>query len=259
MSWVSRGAFGFKGQCEVEKSTLAEQKTCENESDAATIPALNNEGYGALPDVNDINRAISDNGEYVAFSTKEELQTDDKNKASDVYLWHDGTVSMISDGQAAKGAGTPSMSASGSDVFFTTRTELVGQDSDENIDMYDARIDGGFPAPPPVVTECGLREAGEACQGAPAQASVFGAPGSATFTGGVNIAPAVGGEAKPPATAPKSLTRAQKLVEALKACKKLAKKKRASCEVSARKKYGVKAKGKSKAKTKTKRSSRRGK
>jgi len=258
MSWISHGAFDFKGQCEAEKPTLAEKKTCENESDAATIPVLNHEFSGAFPDVNDINRVLSDDGEYVVFSTKEELQADDKNKEKDVYLWHDGTVSLISDGQA-KEAGTPSMSASGSDVFFTTRTELVGQDSDENIDMYDARIDGGFPAPPPVVTECGLREAGEACQGAAAQASVFGAPGSATFTGGVNIAAAGGSGAKPPATAPKSLTRAQKLAAAMKACKKLAKKKRATCEVSVRKKYGVKAKGKSKAKAKTKRSNRRGK
>jgi hypothetical protein len=39
------------------------------------------------------------------------------------------------------------MSASGSDIFFLTTAQLVGQDQDEVADVYDARINGGFPAP----------------------------------------------------------------------------------------------------------------
>jgi hypothetical protein len=41
----------------------------------------------------------------------------------------------------------PAISASGSDIFFVTRTELVGQDTDVLDDIYDARVDGGFQAP----------------------------------------------------------------------------------------------------------------
>lgn len=58
---------------------------------------------------------------------------------------------------------------------------------------------------------------------------------------------------------PKALTNAQKLANALKACKQKAKKsKRAACESQAKKKYGAKAKRKPKAKGKTRQSSGKG-
>ena len=38
-------------------------------------------------------------------------------------------------------------SASGDDVFFATRERLAPTDTDELVDVYDARVDGGFPAP----------------------------------------------------------------------------------------------------------------
>ena len=50
--------------------------------------------------------------------------------------------------------------ASGRDVFFTTADQLVGQDTDTDIDIYDARVDGGFPAPA-LSPSC----SGDACQG----------------------------------------------------------------------------------------------
>jgi hypothetical protein len=37
------------------------------------------------------------------------------------------------------------MSASGSDVFFLTRDQLVPRDGNQNYDIYDARVDGGVP------------------------------------------------------------------------------------------------------------------
>lgn len=90
---------------------------------------------------------------------------------------------MISDGQdplgitqadnvsppiAAPGSAGPSasLSASGSDIFFTTHTQLVGQDTDSLRDVYDARVDGGFPRPV-VALPC----AGELCQGSAGQPS----------------------------------------------------------------------------------------
>jgi hypothetical protein len=73
-------------------------------------------------------------------------------------------------------------SENGNDVFFTTRSQLVPQDGDDAVDMYDARVDGGFSplSQPP----CG----GEACRPAivPAPA-IYGAPPSETYAGQGNV------------------------------------------------------------------------
>ncbi|MGH2854493.1 MAG: hypothetical protein ACRDLF_09945 [Solirubrobacteraceae bacterium] len=99
--------------------------------------------------------------------------------ANNVYEYHAGQVSLISDGQdiASNVVGSAvallGTDASGADVFFTTEDRLVGQDTDTNIDIYDARVDGGFPAPaaPPSCS-------GEACQGELSGAPTLLSPGS---------------------------------------------------------------------------------
>jgi hypothetical protein len=205
---------------------------------------------GAHADINDWGRAVSEDGSTIVFSTAEQLQATDVNTGSqpgcersgdtgcDVYVWHEGAVSMVSDGHTVTSEGidfgAAGMSASGSDIFFFTRTPLVGQDSDQLVDVYDARINGGFPAPT-LESSC----SGEACQGAATTPPSFGNSGSSSFTGGGNVTP--GSTAFPPPEEPKAkpLTRAQKLAKALKQCKKdKAKAKRKSCEKEARKKYG---------------------
>jgi hypothetical protein len=136
------------------------------------------------------------------------------------------------------------MSSSGSDIFFSTHTQLVGQDTDVLRDIYDARTDGGFPAPTPEPS-C----SGEACQGASSGSPSFGSSGSSSFTGGGNLTP--GSTSFPPPEEPKAkpLTRAQKLTKALKQCKKdKAKKKRLACEKQARKQYASIRKARPKAK-----------
>jgi hypothetical protein len=236
LTWVSHAALDFTAHV--------------NEAKSAGVSAIRGQETGSNPDLEDLARSVSENGEDVIFSTEEKLQADDVSKATQIYLWHDGTVSMISDGHSYSGL-TTMMSASGSDIYFLTNTQLVGQDTDQDIDMYDARVDGGYPAPAAPPVECGLREEGEACQGALASQPLFAAPGSASFTSGANLMPAVGGETtKPSTTKSKPLTRAQKRAKALKACRKQPKKKRALCEAQARKRYGAKVKAKSKAKPK---------
>ena len=229
----------------------------------ATVDALPAGGKGvALASINDDSRAISDDGSTIVFATPEPLQADDINVGSepscssadgtgcDVYAWHAcagggcddgmaGEVSMISPGNDPTSAdtddGLASMSESGSDIFFFTQKGLVAQDTDQLIDVYDARIDGGFPAPRPEPS-C----SGEACQGNPSSAPTFGMPGTQSFTGGGNQAaqpfrPIEEDTAKKPTTKP--LTRPQKLAKALTACKKEAKRQRVRCEKSARAKY----------------------
>ncbi len=87
--------------------------------------------------------------------------------AMNIYEYHDGVVSLISDGRDISVNGLRESNvrligtdASGGDVFFTTADQLVGQDTDSNNDVYDARVNGGFPAPV-VAPSC----SGDACQG----------------------------------------------------------------------------------------------
>jgi sugar lactone lactonase YvrE len=82
--------------------------------------------------------------------------------AQNVYAWHDGHVSLISDGRDVASLSTnmcanPGVSsvcligadASGANVFFTSADKLVPQDSDTQLDIYDARVGGGIPFTPP--------------------------------------------------------------------------------------------------------------
>lgn len=110
--------------------------------------------------------------------------------AENVYEYHDGQVSLISDGQdltikptyyvgeqsSVKLLGTDE---SGRDVLFTTVDKLVPQDTDTIADIYDARIDGGFP-PPAEPSPC----SGEECQGALGAAPTLLSPGSELQAGG---------------------------------------------------------------------------
>jgi hypothetical protein len=251
LTWVSHGAPGFKVEGEGTGAYKGEGKD-------ALIAPVPNAFDGANADSGDWSRAISGcpkgvseeerekcqegryDGEFIIFTTTERLRADDVNEAADVYEWHGGTVSMISDGQNMLGTvpqpGASGISASGSDIFFFTQTPLVGQDTDVQGDLYDARVDGGFPGPG-VEGAC----AGEGCQGAPSPPPAFGASASSTFPASGNLYPlasvAAFMGAKPQAKR-KPLTRAQKLARALKACKARPRKKRPACEAQARSKYG---------------------
>lgn len=186
--------------------------------------------------------AVSADGQYVAFEAKEALTPLAVEGFNNVYEYHAGQVELVSDGQDV---GIPSVTGlgggsqllaideSGGDVFFTTTDQLVAQDTDTQRDIYDARVDGGFPAP--VSTGgCG----GEECQGRSSSPPQLPNPASASAIAEDGIAPSL----VAPATRRlvKSPTRAQKLAEALKACRKSTSKKlRASCERSARGRYGA--------------------
>jgi hypothetical protein len=98
-----------------------------------------------------------------------------------------GCIWLISSGTSNENSYFTDASTSGNDVFFITRQQLVAQDGDEALDVYDARVDGGFLAPP--TPPCG----GEACRPpvTPAPA-IYEAPPSATFVGPGNpLQPAV--------------------------------------------------------------------
>jgi Tol biopolymer transport system component len=181
-------------------------------------------------------RFISADGQHVFFSTADALVPQDVNGLDDAYEYDTATgrVSLISSGVGQNGAWFVASSASARDAFIVTRDALVSGDPDSLVDVYDVRMGGGFPQPQPQTGGC----VGDECQGVPSAAPSFNT--ASGFSGLGNLAPA-----KNNAVKPKTLTRAQKLARALKACKRKPKKARKRCQARARRKYSVKKAGKS--------------
>lgn len=158
---------------------------------AARIPGYASQLYGS--------RVISNDGSHVFFNSYEPLVAGDVNGVEDVYQWQapgsggcaasspsfnpnaDGCVALVSSGESPQGSEFIDASADGTDVFFRTSASLVDQD-DGLVDIYDARIGGGYPPPPGQPAAC----EGEACQG-PYTPPSDATPASAVFQGAGNV------------------------------------------------------------------------
>jgi hypothetical protein len=198
-----------------------------------------------------LRHSMSDDGSYVFFESAAALTPNGLDNAcaheeggvcrvsaENVYEYHEGQVSLISDGQdrhAVLGASTTSLvgtDASGANVFIHSADPLASPDSAVQRSIYDVRIGGGLPAPAAGAT---CQEG--ACQGPVAPAPATPIAASSTFAGAGNLAPAA--PSPSPRAKPKQPpTRGQKLARALKACKQKPKKRRAACEKQARRSYG---------------------
>lgn len=225
-----------------------------------------------FPTTSETGLAVSSDGSYVFFTSPDGLTLGALDRrpintfgesevfARNVYEYHstvdapggsiaEGNVYLISDGRdltltisgETSGVELFGTDVSGEDVFFSSSDQLVGQDTDTQFDVYDARVDGGFPAPVSPV-EC----EGEGCLPGAGTAPLFGSAVSSSVAGGGNLSP-------PPAMSPpvgevktkaKPLTRAQKLANALRACNKQPRKQRAACRARAEKRFGGRAKAK---------------
>ena len=141
--------------------------------------------FRALPN---LQRGVSDDGRRVFFQSNDVLVPQDGNGKQDVYEYEEGQVRLISSGSGSEEALFGGASASGDDVFFTTREQLVAADGDENRDYYDARVDGGFPGDQ---AGTGKPCSGEECQGTPAPPAQPSLPGTALITGFGNALSAV--------------------------------------------------------------------
>ena len=79
----------------------------------------------------------------VVFATKDQLVAGDQTSAADVYLYDKGRLSLLSSGQGDDDSYVADNSDDGRDIFFMTRSPLVGQDNDPaELDLYDARVGG---------------------------------------------------------------------------------------------------------------------
>jgi len=151
-----------------------------------------------------------------------------------------GCVSLISSGTSEHESAFLDASEDGNDAFFLTAAQLVAQDTEPTLMVYDARVCGTAetgaclpvtPPPPPICNGEGCRPpASEQQLDLPAATATFSGPGNSARQ--EILSSETTGKPKPP-------TPQQKLQVALKACKKLKKKRRRSvCEARARKTYG---------------------
>lgn len=133
---------------------------------------------------------ISADGETIVFASREALIPKDINNDADLYEWSHGVLRLITDGLSSfqeEGAAPQvfGLSKDGRDVFFGVADPgLTGFEQDGLMNLYDARIGGGFEPPGPAV-HCSE----EACQGPLVPVPGGGAASSASFNGHGNLAP----------------------------------------------------------------------
>jgi hypothetical protein len=138
------------------------------------------------------NRAISEDGSRIVFSTAGALSSGATNGLANVYEWHenasgDGSVTLLSGGASSTAVEDAVMAPSGNDVFFVTSEGLVAQDVDGAADIYDARLGSGFTAPPAPPEPC----SGDACQGPLTNPAPLLVPGSVSQAAGGNLSPPI--------------------------------------------------------------------
>jgi hypothetical protein len=126
---------------------------------SSTIPGAvaNGQEAGALAAYKP--RVLSASGKRVFFDSGDSLAAADVNHEPDVYQWEaagpgcakpNGCIELISSGRSEDGARFVDASTSGDDVFFTTDESLIFTDPG-SVDLYDARVGGGFPQPQPPI------------------------------------------------------------------------------------------------------------
>lgn len=121
--------------------------------------------------------SISDDGRRVVFSSATGLVDADRNRRLDVYVWQKGNLALLSDGKSKFDAWLLDASSTGDDVFFATRARLVGDDRDDLVDIYDARVGGGTEEPSPPQPRC----VEDGCQHVPTPPPGENDPGSSSF------------------------------------------------------------------------------
>lgn len=146
---------------------------------------------------NHANRTLSDNGDRVFFNSYDSLVPGDVNATQDLYQWeapgtggcsvgapdyfprNRGCVDLLSSGHSPSESEFVDADSTGDNVFFTTSSSLDAARDLGQVDVYDARVGGGFP-PPEEAPKC----AGDSCAAVPTvpgaetpTSSIFHGPG----------------------------------------------------------------------------------
>jgi len=160
---------------------------------------------------------MSEDGRRVFFETSAQLVRQDTNSTKhesakksgnlglDVYEWEGfgvgdgrgvvcgvvvGCTFLLSSGEGVGPEAFLGASKDGRDIFFTSAAQLLPQATPEFTNIYDARIDGGFPQPA-AKPEC------TSCQGVGSPPPLFSVPASVAFQGSGNPAAAAAHSSPP--------------------------------------------------------------
>jgi hypothetical protein len=192
-------AYDNEGRGEIYRydstAPIGEQLLCVSCDPSGAVPSadamLQNTFAGSGTNADTLIANLTDDGSEVFFQSVDRLLPEDANGATDVYEWKaqgtgtctrdGGCLALLSSGQGEGASSLYGMSADGHDVFFRTNEKLVGADVPGSSSIYDARVEGGIPDPPPPAP-C----QGDACQGAGFAPPVLAPPAS---TGGGDEAP----------------------------------------------------------------------
>jgi len=157
------------------------------------------QSFAGVATASTLTRNLSDRGDQVFFESADPLVSQATNGVQNVYEWeadgagscqsNGGCIYLVSSGRGPDPSYFADASASGNDAFFFTSQSLVGQDQDNLVDVYDARVDGGLrsqnPTSPPA--PCGE----DTCRGSVGLTPAVPLAGSITFQGaGDSAAPA---------------------------------------------------------------------
>ncbi len=175
---------------------------------------------------------LSSNGQFVFFTTRDPLVASDVNGLQDAYEYdvRTRTLSLLSSGVGESGTWFAAADREGNNVFMASETPLLAEDTDTLTDLYDARVDGGFPQPAVQTGGC----VGDECQGTPSPAPSFTT--ASGFSGLGNIVFAKPGQSSQRSGT--SAARAKQLRRAQRLCQKKPKARRKRCLASARARYG---------------------
>jgi hypothetical protein len=162
-----------------------------------------------------VERWISQDGNRVFFNTREPLVPEDTNGVNDVYEWErpaaadepgntctaqsasysavtGGCTFLLSGGEGSSPSVLVDADASGNNVFFEHYGRLGQVEAPvDHKQLYDARVNGGFPEP-------SLACSGTGCQGVPPAAPSFATPSSVTFNGTGDFPPPPPTKSAPP-------------------------------------------------------------
>jgi hypothetical protein len=232
--------------------------SCASCTPTGIAPVLANSSLSKVPISSEsttyLRRWVSNSGNRVFFDSEEPLVPQDTNGVQDVYEWESegegtctaqnaspidggGCIYLLSGGTSRNDSFLVDADGPGESVFFEHVGPLQQVDVpfDHN-ELYDARVRGGFKQVPSVCV-------GSSCQHSGIEPGLTASPpASVAFSGGGNFPPPLP-TVTPPPKAKHAETKQQKLAKALKLCRRdKSKRKRGKCEVSARKKYGAKAK-----------------
>jgi len=100
---------------------------------------------------------LTADGRRVFFYSTNRLASGAIEGRANLYQWEDGQVSFLANSSpntTSKSLQLVGASADGDDVYFTTVDRYTWEDTDSKLDVYDARVGGGFPEPPAPPAPC---------------------------------------------------------------------------------------------------------